>query len=421
MANTFKYIRWSGHWFPTDDLDANNPKFLSFEFFRSLILTLTIPLQVIPCIIDLVLKIPDMPKVIMNAISTLYGIQTFCRVIFIGVMRKDIWNIFKEFDNFQVPASFRLLRDQNGQNAASKAFKTSNTLFLGIFCVAQFTGCLFTVAPFVMSYEARIQKLKLLALNGTIPHVLVYEAWYPFDISRFPVYQLTIIFQSFCGCVWINMTSTSDAIFLAIIIREAEEFNVLHNMLVILSNVKTHRVKERSAQTIRNNLVRHSSCTEWPEDPNILLISWIEHHQLVLRILVEIRKTFSVFVFIVVGCNALSLVLLAYIGATIKDVTALLSMISFLFVVTAQLLSFSWYTVKLTTRAEEMSQELLRINWWEAPVSYKMSSKFASLRALKTVSISGMGYFDLNLEMFLSHISQFYILGAEKTDNTADV
>ncbi|XP_046751355.1 odorant receptor coreceptor-like [Diprion similis] len=371
MAKTFKYIRWSGHWFATGDLDANNPKLLSFEFVRSVILTLTIPLQVIPCIIDLVLKIPDMPKVIMNAISTLYGIQAFCRVIFVG-------------------------------NAASKAFKTSNRVFMAIFFGAHLTGCLFTVAPFVMSYEARIQKLRSLTWNGTIPQVLIYEAWYPFDISGFPVYQLTIMFQAFCGSVWINMTSTSDVIFLAIIIREAEEFNVLHNMLAILSNVDSHRVKEQSAQTIRNNLIRHPSYTERSEDVNILLNSWIKHHQLVLRILTEIRKTFSVFVFIVVGCNALSLVLLAYIGATIKDVTALLSMISFLFVVTAQLFSFSWYSMKLTTKAEEMSQELLRINWWEAPVSYQMSSKFISLRALKNVSISGMGYFDLNLEMFLS-------------------
>lgn len=75
-------------------------------------------------------------------------------------------------------------------------------MFLVIIIGANVTGCLFTVTPFVMSYEARIQKLKESSTNGSIPNVLVYEAYYPFDISGFPMYQVRKIltfFNANCG------------------------------------------------------------------------------------------------------------------------------------------------------------------------------------------------------------------------------
>lgn len=64
MKNTFKLIRFTGHWFPTDDHLKNSRLHMILNFLRSFLFISTIPLQMIPCIIDLVLKIPDMPKVI---------------------------------------------------------------------------------------------------------------------------------------------------------------------------------------------------------------------------------------------------------------------------------------------------------------------------------------------------------------------
>lgn len=48
----------------------------------------------------------------MNAISTLYSVHALFRVIFIIVMGKSIWNIFKKFENCNVPLPFRLIDNQ---------------------------------------------------------------------------------------------------------------------------------------------------------------------------------------------------------------------------------------------------------------------------------------------------------------------
>lgn len=72
MENVFKLIRWSGHWFPTTDADHSANMYLSVDFWRSFIFISTLPLQLVPCISDLVLKIPDMPKVPWLRIEELY-------------------------------------------------------------------------------------------------------------------------------------------------------------------------------------------------------------------------------------------------------------------------------------------------------------------------------------------------------------
>ncbi|XP_048513692.1 uncharacterized protein LOC105691795 isoform X2 [Athalia rosae] len=279
MSNTFKLIRWSGHWFPTRYLGIA-AVFLSLDFWRSLIFISTIPLQMVPCIIDLILKIPDMPKVIMNGITTIYSIHALFRAVFMIMMGKSIWKIFKRFETCEGATAFHLIDKQLSQDATQKAFKSANKIFLIIIIGANVTGCLFTVTPFVISYEARAQKLQESSNNGTIPNVLVYEAWYPFDVSKFPVYQLTVLFQAFCGFIWINMVSTSDAIYLSVIIRAAEEFNVLQKMLTILSNINSTNITSESKMI---NTLLQDSGIKWPRDANILLHSWVHHHQLVLR------------------------------------------------------------------------------------------------------------------------------------------
>lgn len=82
------------------------------------------------------------------------------------------------------------------------------------------------------------------------------------------------------------MISTSDALYLSIIIRTIEEFNVLKKMLIIISNIKSQELINRKIEDnskMIKNLLHSSDYIKWPEDANTLLNSWIDYHQRVLR------------------------------------------------------------------------------------------------------------------------------------------
>ncbi|KAG8230606.1 Odorant receptor 3 [Ladona fulva] len=374
MKKIILFFRLSGHWFPFQILEKCTSSKNGLVF----------------CLIDLFNKLGHPQAAIKNVITTFYAIQTLGRVIFVAVRGTYIWQLLMSFGR-----EITEINAKDKQRTTKKSFilmqnGENNDYFLYIFLMivlgANLTGIIFTITPFVISYShAYYQSTNSLPNETVIQRPLVFDAWYPFDMYNSPSYEMVLAIQALCGFVWINMMSSSDAIFLSILAKVLAEIRLLNlrtNKIQLLSNF-------RDIET-RNKLFMK------------LLKDWVLHHQRIMKMCREIESTFSGFILMTFLFNGGSLSLLAYNVARFQDTISIISVSGYFCVVSFQLLVMSHYGQKVTDKSLNIKKNIYSIPWWKFSKYVRSTFLIILENTEQPITFTGMGYFNLSMEFLLS-------------------
>ncbi|EFA09246.1 odorant receptor 46a [Tribolium castaneum] len=205
-----------------------------------------------------------------------------------------------------------------------------------------------------------------------------YEAWYPFDSSKFPIYQLCYMYQ---------MASAST---LVVVILNVDT-------LVAAMNICIGLQCDLLCDNLRN---LHFDTSK---SMNQKLIECIKHHKSIISFAEKFRQAFNWSIFLQFFISSTSLAIVMFkISRTTNYGSEYYRFISFACSVLVQVFIYCWFGNEVIVKSEKIPYALFECDWTPEPLEVKRSMIIFIIRTQRILKITVSYMFDLSLPTFLS-------------------
>ncbi|KAJ3663650.1 hypothetical protein Zmor_007888 [Zophobas morio] len=205
---------------------------------------------------------------------------------------------------------------------------------------------------------------------------LPFLAWYPFDTTKSPAYEITYIYQiasvGFITTVHVNI----DALVAALNVFSGNQFDILCDNL---------RNLHKLGASVFDNFVY---C--------------VEHHQAVLSYIDKSNKFLNWILLVQFFVSAFS------IGITMFQLTLVVPMsnefytlFSYGVAITVQIFMYCWFGNEVEIKSNKVTYAAFECEWPDFSEDLKKSLLFFTLSSLKPVKLSALNLFFLSLEAFM--------------------
>ncbi|KAJ3663562.1 hypothetical protein Zmor_007813 [Zophobas morio] len=208
-------------------------------------------------------------------------------------------------------------------------------------------------------------------------HQLPFMAWYPFDTTVSPVFEITYLYQIFGVTCSAATALCVDCLIAALHVYIGAQFDILSDNVEHL----------------------HDDSGDFDRK----LIECVKHHKEIVRF-AENTNTFSNW--IILQQFFISAVSIGMTMFQLTMVTPLssefFSQISFLSSITTEIFMFCWYGNEVTIKSSKVPYALFQSQWIDAPLVAQKNMQFFVARCQKPVQMSALKLFYLSLDTFVS-------------------
>ncbi|KAJ3663648.1 hypothetical protein Zmor_007887 [Zophobas morio] len=212
---------------------------------------------------------------------------------------------------------------------------------------------------------------------------LPFLAWYPFDTSKSPAYEITYIYQVISVCTITTLHVNIDALVAALNVFNGSQFDILCDNLRNL-----HKLGGSIAANFLICVKHHKEILSFSDRFNKFL-NWILFIQ------------FFIFTF----CIGMTLFQLTVVAPMSSE---FYSLVAYGLAITTQIFMYCWFGNEIEVKSSKIPYATFECDWTSFSLDVKKMLLFFTLRAQKPVKLSALNLFYLSLETFLRILKTSY-------------
>nr|XP_053613353.1 odorant receptor 43a-like isoform X1 [Plodia interpunctella] len=286
--------------------------------------------------------------------------STCLKMTALVVKRKSVVELLKMMNNHEFVA-----QTDDQHKILSVQYRKMRRLYLFLLTVVTFNCLEWAVIPL---------------LNSQGPRAYPFVMWMPGNIDKSPDYELGYLYQLGFAFMGAYSFMTTDALSITMISFACAQLDIIKDKIQKIQSIGSLSVSQQAHKDI---------CKE----NNTTLIQCLAQHQAIIKFILYLENFFNVTIFFQMSGSAAIVCIIAFrISVEPPNTFQFYSSVNYMLSMLAQLYFYCWSGNELTTRSQELRDELYQCPWYEQDRLFRRRFSFA-MECMKKPIVLKAGHF----------------------------
>nr|QIJ45812.1 olfactory receptor [Glyphodes pyloalis] len=225
---------------------------------------------------------------------------------------------------------------------------------------------------------------------------LPMRAWYPYNTSKSPAYELTYVHQIVAVSLGATVNVSLDTLVTSLMAQCSCRLRLLAlNLSTLGEDLVVSEQKQFSPEQMKSLTLNLRRC--------------VERHQSVLRAADHLQDLFSGSILIQVTVSMVIICVTAYqLAFETKDLVRFVSMLAYFFCMTLQLFLYCYQGHQLSEQSVQVAGAAYEMPWYNCHTPFRREILMMMVRARRISKITAAGFTTLSLSAFMSIMKASY-------------
>nr|WBF90945.1 odorant receptor SameORX [Schistocerca americana] len=267
----------------------------------------------------------------------------------------------------------------------------------------------------ILSWAAKPFLDRLLGSDG--PLSLPQDAWYPFDTTRSPYYEIAYLHQVLSLYVAATCVVTVDVFFTTLVMYLAAQLQVLNLHLQAMNcGPRLPAATDDTIDSCNNPVVARKSeeadglPSANPRDAHAQLVRNVLHHQVIIRSVRIMEEAMGPCVFVQFLFNVIVMCIYAFVLAGVRNmnVGSLAICLTNLISTCVENFGYCWFGNEIISQSEQLAFSAYSSGWVGSGSHYQKSLMVLTMRAQRPLCLTVGSLYTLSRETFLTLLNGSY-------------